>query len=395
MKKIFQTLFLLSLLLLKINCQGTPQPFTSTDITNLVNEHNKCRANVNPPAGNMQTISWSSTLQTTAQNYANNCTSSDGILLSHNPNRGTDVGENIYATTGGPQADPVQATDDWDSESANYDYSKNYCEGAPYNYLTNPNWGSCGHYTQLVWATTTQVGCGRVYCPNLQYPYNIVCDYYTAGNIADGSGNIGLPYVEAATTAAQQTTASQQTTQQQQQQQTTQQATPNSSSPVNTSSAKNSNAGTIAGAVIGVILGLVLIGAVIFAVFFFLQKRRNSSYSTPQTIKMEAVPSSPNSPAMYPKSPSNLNSPVMAPNLPSSIQPRVPPNPPSNAQPRIPPNPASKAQFSVGSTVQAQYSGDGKYYKAVIVDFKNGQYLVQYPEYANSQEWRPANSIRP
>lgn len=47
-------------------------------------------------------MSWSSSLATTAQNYADTCTSSTGVLLDHNPNRGTDVGENIYATTGGP-----------------------------------------------------------------------------------------------------------------------------------------------------------------------------------------------------------------------------------------------------------------------------------------------------
>ena len=44
--------------------------------------------------------------------------------------------------------------------------------------------------------------------------------------------------------------------------------------------------------------------------------------------------------------------------------------------------------------MKALYTGDNKYYNAVIVDISNGQYLVQYPEYG-TQEWRPANCILP
>uniref|UniRef100_A0A1I8GPZ2 SCP domain-containing protein n=1 Tax=Macrostomum lignano TaxID=282301 RepID=A0A1I8GPZ2_9PLAT len=38
----------------------------------------------------------------------------------------------------------------------------------------------CGHYTQVVWAKTTRVGCGVARCG--RYPYHVVCNYATGGN---------------------------------------------------------------------------------------------------------------------------------------------------------------------------------------------------------------------
>jgi pathogenesis-related protein 1 len=44
-------------------------------------------------------------------------------------------------------ASPAQAVDAWASESQNYDYNSNGCRGV------------CGHYTQMVWRDTKEVGC--------------------------------------------------------------------------------------------------------------------------------------------------------------------------------------------------------------------------------------------
>jgi hypothetical protein len=118
---------------------------------------------------------WDVGAATIAQNWASQCN------FSHNPNRGG-YGENIYAA--GSTTTPVTVTgpdavSDWSAESANYTYSGNTCaEGQ-----------TCGHYTQLVWRTTTAVGCAVQQCTT-NSPFGgsfpdwamVVCDYSPAGN---------------------------------------------------------------------------------------------------------------------------------------------------------------------------------------------------------------------
>ncbi|XP_005377986.1 PREDICTED: serotriflin-like [Chinchilla lanigera] len=39
-----------------------------------------------------------------------------------------------------------------------------------------------GHYTQLVWASSHQLGCAVAHCPHRKYKYFYVCHYCPAGN---------------------------------------------------------------------------------------------------------------------------------------------------------------------------------------------------------------------
>lgn len=54
--------------------------------------------------------------------------------------------DDVVATAAG-------AVSAWAAESTDYDYASNTCSGV------------CGHYTQVVWAATTQVGCGIAEAP--------------------------------------------------------------------------------------------------------------------------------------------------------------------------------------------------------------------------------------
>ncbi|EDO14674.1 hypothetical protein Kpol_282p1, partial [Vanderwaltozyma polyspora DSM 70294] len=57
----------------------------------------------------------------------------------------------------------------WYDEIANYDYS-------------NPGFSvATGHFTQLIWKDTTQVGCGIKYCGDYYGDY-IICSYNPPGN---------------------------------------------------------------------------------------------------------------------------------------------------------------------------------------------------------------------
>jgi len=104
-------------------------------------------------------LQWNSTLAASAAAYAAQCN------WQHDANRSPDagfsyVGENLYATTAMPtNAVMLAAVDGWASERTSYDYG---------TAVTAQNFTAFGHYTQLVWDSTTDVGCGYAYCPSVQ-----------------------------------------------------------------------------------------------------------------------------------------------------------------------------------------------------------------------------------
>jgi hypothetical protein len=118
-----------------------------------------------------------------ALNYASQCNS------VHNANRNAEyvalggaasgVGENI--AWGAPTESIATAVQSWLSEQSFYDHATNTCSS------TTPG---CGHYTQIVWKTTTGVGCAHVSCTNANASLGgatrwdfSVCDYSPPGNI--------------------------------------------------------------------------------------------------------------------------------------------------------------------------------------------------------------------
>ena len=132
--------------------------------------HNCARKTVDPSASTpIQSLTWDATVASTAQTWANGCT------YAHGDNAG--LGQNIYAAAGSTPT-LSDATNAWVSEEPYYTYSSNTCAAGQV----------CGHYTQVVWSTTTQLGCGQAYCttgsPFSGFPnwYFIVCDYNPPGN---------------------------------------------------------------------------------------------------------------------------------------------------------------------------------------------------------------------
>jgi pathogenesis-related protein 1 len=146
---------------------------SNAQIQTFVNTHNYYRATVNPPAANMPAIAWLSSLATSSNNWASLCRWGH----SGTPN----VGENIYATTvrtTPANFNPNNAVNSWGSEKVYYTYSTNTC--APGKV--------CGHYTQIIWADSVNVGCAFQDCPTIQglsWPNGgtiVVCQYSPPGN---------------------------------------------------------------------------------------------------------------------------------------------------------------------------------------------------------------------
>ncbi len=147
------------------------------ELVGITEAHNAIRAMVQTQTP-LPALAWSDALEATAKTYGMMCLNADGnSIMDHNPNRSMGhpyyVGENIYASGG--TATGQAAVAKWAEEKANYHYPDGYS-------------AQTGHYTQIVWRTTREVGCALVNCPNIGFPSTVICDYGPGGN----SG--GAPY---------------------------------------------------------------------------------------------------------------------------------------------------------------------------------------------------------
>jgi pathogenesis-related protein 1 len=122
----------------------------------MLGEHNKVRARAGLPP-----LQWSGELAAYSQKWANSLIADN--RTAHNS--GSSYGENILAS--GLGSTPSSVVAEWASESLDYVYITNTCNG------------DCGHYTQIVWRSTQKVGCAMA--RNKQREI-WVCSYDPAGN---------------------------------------------------------------------------------------------------------------------------------------------------------------------------------------------------------------------
>jgi len=79
----------------------------------------------------------------------------------------TDYGENLYWSSG-LKFNPKAVVDSWGSEKDDY-----------HGEVVGKSNAVVGHYTQIVWRTTTEVGCAAFQCGSALL---VVCNYSPAGN---------------------------------------------------------------------------------------------------------------------------------------------------------------------------------------------------------------------
>ena len=165
-----------------------PQALTANEIMQLLDGHNHSRCTVYPTAQSMPALTWDPVLAAVAQNFA------DQGNFVHNANRTTDyaalggsgyVGENIAMGTG---LTPMQAVGLWVAEAPDYHLDTNTCTGT-----------SCSHYTQVVWANTTKLGCGRGMIAGSPF---YVCNYSPGGNFIGEAPYVAGSGVNAACSTA-------------------------------------------------------------------------------------------------------------------------------------------------------------------------------------------------
>lgn len=145
------------------------------DPEDFVAAHNRWRAEV----GVKEKLSYSPELAKSAQGWANMLKKTNHCQMRHSKPDGK-YGENLYWGSALQWSDgrrelqqvtPEQVVDSWGSEIADYDYADNSCESGK----------MCGHYTQVVWRSTTTVGCAMAVCKDSKQQV-WVCQYQPAGN---------------------------------------------------------------------------------------------------------------------------------------------------------------------------------------------------------------------
>jgi Cysteine-rich secretory protein family/LysM domain len=121
----------------------TPGP--GGQVQEILDAHNNYRAEVGVPP-----LQWSDSLAASAQQWANYLASTG--QFKHSGTNG--VGENLAQGSPPGSWTVTQLVDIWGAEK------QYFTEGIFPNVSSTGNWEDVGHYTQMVWRNTTQVGCG-------------------------------------------------------------------------------------------------------------------------------------------------------------------------------------------------------------------------------------------
>ncbi|XP_017887546.1 venom allergen 3-like [Ceratina calcarata] len=164
--------------------------FTDAEKNAIVKKHNDLRAYVaagmekqgnpgpQPPALNMKTMIWDEGLAEVAQRWSNQC--HFGHDQCRNDASDGYVGQNVAwaGWTGGAGSKPEDLVQSWYNEVKDFDRNQ-------VSRFTGQNFEKVGHYTQLVWANSYRLGCGKITykAPGSQWTsLYLVCNYGPGGN---------------------------------------------------------------------------------------------------------------------------------------------------------------------------------------------------------------------
>ena len=151
----------------------------TTKFDGIITLHNAVRAK-----HQQKPLRWSNSLAQYAQQWVDNLASTQNCEMIHRPNNGggkfqQQHGENLFWASSLEQADgnnKLQAVtvndvvNAWAEEEQFYNYQKNQCQSGE----------DCGHYTQMVWHESEQVGCAIAVCPDKSQIW--ACNYHPRGN---------------------------------------------------------------------------------------------------------------------------------------------------------------------------------------------------------------------
>jgi uncharacterized protein YkwD len=137
-------------------------------IDEILNAHNQYRAEVGVPP-----LTWSDTLANHAQEWANYLVSLGDLQHSQN----TGEGENLWMGSSG-NFSYTQMLETFGNEK------QYFVSGIFPDVSSTGDWQDVGHYTQVVWKNTTEVGCAIASTNGNDI---LVCRYSPSGNFSGQS----------------------------------------------------------------------------------------------------------------------------------------------------------------------------------------------------------------
>lgn len=173
MKKVVFFLLITIFCALNINAQNdttkTGSKVSEKDAASILDHHNKVRATLGIPP-----LTWNSEISNYAQEWANYLVEKNKNEIAHRSWLGKNIkqfGENIFWGHPYDYYSVLSASESWYSEIEEYIYQP----------ITESNIQNTGHYSQMIWSTTKEIGVGIA--KGTDGSIIIVANYFPAGNI--------------------------------------------------------------------------------------------------------------------------------------------------------------------------------------------------------------------
>ncbi|MCJ7444827.1 MAG: CAP family protein [Methanotrichaceae archaeon] len=154
-----------SWLIMMLSCSQSSVDGLGNFKEDILAAHNKYRADLN-----IAPLMWSDELATHAQSWADHLASLGGTTLEHSPE--DTEGENLWLGSASI-FNYTAMVDSWGNEK------QYFIKGIFPDVSSTKNWKDVGHYTQIIWQNSSQVGCAIASAGGNDI---LVCRYNPPGN---------------------------------------------------------------------------------------------------------------------------------------------------------------------------------------------------------------------